>query len=257
MKRNKSAIVIMGLICVMFGFNSSSSVYNQNETYIQPGISVVKAANNDNVEKDNIEKDSSTSVNTMSNIEEKIALNKIIIKKEKEQIESVTYDKEDMTKLSGVTEQQMEKVLNEHGAGETMAHLSKAFVDSEKEHGVNAFIMAGIVALESGFATSRRAVEDNNLTGYEVYSDDSQGKIFSSQYNSVVQTASHLSDNYLEEGAVYYLGKSIDSVQLHYCPDEEYDKKWEIHVDNLANQFLEVYKNIYIKTNTEYETAMK
>ena len=26
--------------------------------------------------------------------------------------------------------------------------------------------MAGIVALESGFATSRRAIEDNNLTGY-------------------------------------------------------------------------------------------
>lgn len=55
--------------------------------------------------------------------------------------------------------------------GSKIIASASAFVEAEKKYGVNAFFMAGIVALESGFATSRRAIEDNNLTGYEVYSD--------------------------------------------------------------------------------------
>ena len=74
--------------------------------------------------------------------------------------------------------------------------------------------MAGIVALESGFATSRRAIEDNNLTGYEVYSDSSEGRLFNSHDESVLHTARHLSKNYLKEDSMYYNGLSVDAIQI-------------------------------------------
>jgi len=164
---------------------------------------------------------------------------------DKNRIESVSYLRENVTVISGITEEEMKEVLINTTGSKTMAHLSGAFVEAEKKYGVNAFFMAGIVALESGFATSRRAIEDNNLTGYEVYSDSSEGRLFSSHEESVLHTARHLSKNYLKEDAIYYKGLSVDAIQLSYCPDEEEDKKWEEKVDYIANNFLKTYDNLF------------
>lgn len=164
---------------------------------------------------------------------------------ESKRIEGVTYLRENVTVISGITEEEMKEVLLKTKGSKTMMHLANAFVDAEKKYGVNAFFMAGIVALESGFATSRRALEDNNLTGYEVYSDSSEGRLFSSHEESVLHTARHLSKNYLKEGAMYYNGLSVDAIQLMYCPDEEEDKKWEYKVDYLASNFLNTYDKLF------------
>ena len=164
---------------------------------------------------------------------------------EAKRIEGVTYLRENVTVISGITEEEMKEVLLKTKGSKTMMHLANAFVDAEKKYGVNAFFMAGIVALESGFATSRRALEDNNLTGYEVYSDSSEGRLFSSHEESVLHTARHLSKNYLKEGAMYYNGLSVDAIQLMYCPDEEEDKKWEYKVDYLASNFLNTYDKLF------------
>lgn len=155
----------------------------------------------------------------------------------------VAYKRNDMTLVSGITKEELKEVFMNYNGASTMAHLADALVDAEKEYGVNAFAMAGIVALESGFATSRRAVEDNNLTGYEVYSDASEGRLFNSQYESIMQTAKHLSKNYLTEGGSYFKGLSVDAVQDSYCPDDQYN--WHNKVDILASGFLKVYKEIY------------
>lgn len=164
---------------------------------------------------------------------------------EAKRIEGVTYLRENVTVISGITKEEMKEVLLNTTGSKTMVHLSEAFVEAEKKYGVNAFFMAGIVALESGFATSRRAVEDNNLTGYEVYSDSSEGRLFSSHEESVLHTAKHLSNNYLKEDAMYYNGLSVDAVQLMYCPDEKEDKRWEEKVDYLASNFLKTYENLF------------
>lgn len=170
--------------------------------------------------------------------------------KEKNRIDSVSYLRDNVTVISGITEEEMKEVLINTTGSKTMAHLASAFVKAEQEYGVNAFFMAGIVALESGFATSRRAVEDNNLTGYEVYSDSSEGRLFSSHDESVLHTARHLSKNYLKEDAIYYNGLSVDAIQIMYCPDEGKDKRWEEKVDYLANNFLKTYDTLFrIKTS--------
>lgn len=169
--------------------------------------------------------------------------------KEKNRIDSVSYLRDNVTVISGITEEEMKEVLINTTGSKTMVHLADAFVEAEQKYGVNAFFIAGIVALESGFATSRRAIEDNNLTGYEVYTDSSEGRLFSSHYESVLHTAKHLSKNYLKEGAVYYNGLSVDAVQLMYCPDEGKDKRWEEKIDYLANNFLHTYDNMFRSEN--------
>jgi len=165
--------------------------------------------------------------------------------KEKNRIQGISYLREDVTVISNITEEEMKEVLINTTGSKTMAHLASAFIKAEKEYGVNAFFMAGIVALESGFATSRRAVEDNNLTGYEVYSDSSEGRLFSSHDESILHTARHLSKNYLKEDGIYYNGLSVDAIQLMYCPDEGKDKRWEEKVDYLASNFLKTYDNLF------------
>ncbi len=177
-----------------------------------------------------------------------------IIKEENDisRIKNVTYDRNNITIISNITEEEMREVLLNTMSASTMEHLAKAFVEGEKSYNVNAFTMAAIVALESGYATSRRAIEDNNLTGFEVYSDSSKGKMFNSQDESVLQTAKHLSENYLKENGKYYNGLSVDAVQVKYCPDEGKNKRWEDKVHILADRFLETYNELY-KSKYIYE----
>lgn len=167
------------------------------------------------------------------------------IEKDKLRILSVDYNREDVTALSHITKDEMKEVLENTKGSNTMVHLSDTFVEAEDKYGVNAFFLAGIVALESGFATSRRAIEDNNLTGYEVYTDKSKGKLFSSQRESILQTAKNLSENYLKHESTYYKGLSVDAIQINYCPDEDFDKNWEGQVDYLSNSFLNTYNKIF------------
>lgn len=166
-------------------------------------------------------------------------------KVEKSRILNVNYYRENVKVLSNINKDEMEEVLKNTKGAKSMAHLANTFVEAEKKYEVNAFFMAGIVALESGFATSRRAVEDNNLTGYEVYTDKSKGKLFLNQQESILQTAKNLSENYLKEGSKYYKGLSVDAIQINYCPDEEFDKNWEGEVNSLSNSFLETYNELF------------
>lgn len=202
---------------------------------------------NELVNSEKVVKTNITKVKAISNNQDSKYIQKKSNQNETEiQKLQVTYKRENITIPSNITKEEMYNVLMNYKGASTMAHLSNAFVDAEKKYGVNAFTMAGIVGLESGFATSRRALEDNNLTGYEVYSDDSEGRLFSSQYESIMKTAKHLSLHYLTKGGEYYNGVSVDAVQVSYCPDEGKDKNWEGKVDQLASGFLQVYKNLYI-----------
>lgn len=232
MNLKKHLIICMCLVFMIFGFSQVSKYF---------------IVSGENLSLNNIDNE----IVTDEEIKKlKIEYEKLQDRKKEElieakRIEGVTYLRENVTVISGITEEEMKEVLLKTKGSKTMIHLANAFVDAEKKYGVNAFFMAGIVALESGFATSRRALEDNNLTGYEVYSDSSEGRLFSSHEESVLHTARHLSKNYLKEGAMYYNGLSVDAIQLMYCPDEEEDKKWEYKVDYLASNFLNTYDKLF------------
>lgn len=225
----KKIIILICLSSMMLGFSLSS----KNE--ISKKIKLDKV--DEEIKAENI---SESVVKYEKDIKKLMDYNK-----EEVRISNVNYIRKNITIPSGINNDEMKSVLLNTVGAKTMVHLADAFVEAENKYGVNAFFMAGVVALESGFATSRRAVEDNNLTGYEVYSDDSEGKLFKSQMESILQTAKHLNENYLTEGGVYYNGLSVDAVQIKYCPDEGKGKNWEGKVNELANSFLNTYNNLY------------
>lgn len=233
MNLKKYLVICICLLFIAFSFNILSKYSTVSGENLSLNNIDNEIANNEEAENLKIEYEK---LQTRIKNEEMIEINRV---------EGVTYLRENVTVISGITEDEMKEVLMNTTGLKTMAHLASAFVEAEKKYGVNAFFMAGIVALESGFATSRRAIEDNNLTGYEVYSDSSEGRLFNSHDESVLHTARHLSKNYLKEDSMYYNGLSVDAIQIMYCPDEEEDKRWEEKVDYLASNFLKTYDNLF------------
>lgn len=225
---------IISLICLssmMLGFNSSSRKAIAGNLNLR---SLDVQDKETKLEEDKLKE--------LKHKEEERKIAQIELEKaEVKRVQNVTYIRDNVTEVSGVTKEELEEVFMNTTSSSTMVHLAGAFVEAEETYGVNAFFLAGVVALESGFATSRRAIEDNNLTGYEVYSEDSEGRLFPSQTESILHTARHLRKNYLTQDALYYNGLSVDAIQIMYCPDEGKNKQWEKKVDNIANKFLNTY----------------
>ena len=111
---------------------------------------------------------------------------------------------------------------------------AKAYVKAEEKYYVNAVFLMGIAAHESAWGTSRRAREDNNLTGYGVTSDSAKGINKATKEEGLLTTAKPLHEKYLTAGGSYYAGTSAEDVNKHYCVGGE----WAAAVVNDAYQLM-------------------
>ena len=111
---------------------------------------------------------------------------------------------------------------------------AKAYVKAEEKYHVNAVFLMGIAAHESAWGTSRRAREDNNLTGYGVTSDSAKGINKATKEEGLLTTAKTLHEKYLTPGGSYYCGTSAQAVNKHYCVGGE----WAAAVVNDAYQLM-------------------
>lgn len=144
---------------------------------------------------------------------------------------SVSFNSNDVSQPSGVTVYHMKKAL----LGTAMHSFAEAFVQAEQEYGVNAFFLAGVVALESGWAKSERARNgSNNLTGHAVYNDTSVGTYFSSYTECVLITARDIARDYLSPNGIYNNGLSVDGVNTKYSASAD----WDIKVTEIAYSLL-------------------
>lgn len=171
-------------------------------------------------------------------------VNAVSVKRDKyivkyEPIKVLTYDPNNLTKPSNVTYGQLYSVLNGTGLGS----LTYSFIEAEKRYGINALFLAGLVATESTWGTSDRAIYQNNLTGHGVHLSTSRGSNFSSKEQSILQTASMLSKEYLSENGQYYNGKSIWAVNQKYSlyPNKSVNTEWarvinEIVINDIKNK---------------------
>ena len=71
----------------------------------------------------------------------------------------VSFNSEDVTQPSNVSLYHMKKALK----GTPLYKEAQSFVDAERQYGVNALFLAGIVANESAWGKSNRAQTQNNL----------------------------------------------------------------------------------------------
>lgn len=136
----------------------------------------------------------------------------------KEEKKTRFFDPKNVNSISNITVDDAKKMLS----GTQLYPEAEAFVKAERIHHVNAVFLMGIAAHESAWGTSRRAREDNNLTGYGVYSDSAKGINKPSKEEGLLATAETLHERYLTPGGSYYEGTSVADVNKHYCVGNEW-----------------------------------
>ncbi|MFI3211399.1 MAG: glucosaminidase domain-containing protein [Peptostreptococcaceae bacterium] len=121
--------------------------------------------------------------------------------------------------------------------GTALYELAPVFIECENEYGINAVFLASLAAHESAWGTSRRAVEDNNLTGFGVYSDSAVGINAYSKRDNLLQTTKWLKERYLTKGAIYYNGLSIQAINTRYCIGVNglSDFNWSTGIQRISN----------------------
>jgi beta-N-acetylglucosaminidase len=144
----------------------------------------------------------------------------------------VKYNPNDITEKSNITVAKLESFLE----GTALKGLSGAFKRAEEQYGINALFLVGLVANESGWGKSEKAVKYNNMTGHAVYSGLSRGSVFSSKDQSIMNTAELLATEYLQEGGEHYNGKSIWQVNIKYCQDKgKPNPIWSKTINDIAS----------------------
>ena len=128
------------------------------------------------------------------------------------------FNPNDVSALSHITVSDAKHILE----GTALYDDAKAYVKAEEKYHVNAVFLMGIAAHESAWGTSRRAREDNNLTGYGVTSDHAKGINKSTKEAGLLATAETLHEKYLTSGGSYYVGTSAAAVNKHYCVGGEW-----------------------------------
>ncbi|GEM_PF-6822411 len=127
---------------------------------------------------------------------------------------------------SGFSAAQIDTSWRRLGANDLVG-TGRYFVEAEEETGVNALVLAGIAACESGFGRSIIAREKNNLFGYGA-SDGSafeSAVSFDSHREGTITVASHLQRNYLSRSGRYYQGDNLHGINRYYATDRTWADK--------------------------------
>jgi len=102
-------------------------------------------------------------------------------------------------------------------AGTGMAGLGESLCLAEKETGVNALVLAGVIALESGWGSSKIARDKNNLAGLGAYDDCPGSAIrFGSREECVMYLARLLRDK---------PGDNLREIGIWYASDPRWARK--------------------------------
>lgn len=149
---------------------------------------------------------------------------------------NVNFNYYNLLEPSGITHSEMYNILADTG----LADVAWTIAQCEIDFGVNALVLAALLAEESWWGNSNRAKTQNNLSGFEVFDDYAVGAIFETRSASVVETARLLSQDYLTEGGKYYNGYSLNDVNTLYSANPN----WNKNINNIAKELVEKYRKI-------------
>lgn len=209
--------------------------------------------NNPEIEQVDINKITENCINQYKKQEfekEQIRVNNIIklkaIEDENNRKENVTYHYSNVTIKSGITAEELKQCINIYNPNNAISGLTEAIVLAEKKYNINAFFLTAIIAHESTWGKSNRAINQNNLGGVEVYSATSTGKTYNSKKSSVFGIAKFLRRDYLNTDGKYYNGLSTSDVNTAYCLKNDRkttDYHWTESINNIANGLENCYHN--------------
>lgn len=202
-------IEIIGAITISLaigvGVSANNHILDLEQELISKNAKIKSLSNENN--------DLSQKVSTLLNDNKKLSyqINDISFKK-------VGFNPDDLTQKSNVGQKQLELIFKNNEKYNGMIGLESSFINAEREFGVNAIFLLGIINQESNLGKSRRSIEDNNLCGYAIYNNNSKKK-FKSKDDCIVAMAKTLKNNYIDKGlnTVYDVGKV-------WCPNDEWSK---------------------------------
>ena len=166
---------------------------------------------------------------------------------------------------SGYSADEMNAMVNGKlsSSDSKMYNTGRTFVEKQNIYGVNALLMAGVAALESGWGTSSIAKQKNNLFGLNAV-DSSPGESadsFSSVEACINDFAeTYMSKRYLRAGWTYYhggfLGDKASGINVSYASDPYWGEKiasiaWEF--DNANNKKDQDKYTLGIKDMVPYD----
>ncbi|GAB6107329.1 glucosaminidase domain-containing protein [Fusibacter bizertensis] len=127
--------------------------------------------------------------------------------------------------------------IDEKLKGTDLEGLGASFVKAESDYGVNAWFLTGVAILESGYGTSKIALDKNNLFGFQAYDATpyASAATFSTKSESIDYVAKYLSEAYLTPGGTYYNGTSVDSIGQRYATDQNWSSKVKKIMANLLS----------------------
>ena len=113
-------------------------------------------------------------------------------------------------------------------AGTPLAGIGEALILAEAETGINALVLAGIIAHESGWGTSRLAQEKQNLAGLGAYDGQeySAGIRFDSRASSIMFLAELLAVKYAAGGCHFGGSHDLQGIGARYASDP----RWAVKV---------------------------
>ena len=224
--RNRKLIILALLVLILSNIFLATKKYQTTTQQLKDLQDNVKKleVDNEKLRKENKE---------LNDLTEEYKVELKIFKEKIMELSRARYDSSDISKKSNVTEIQLYNALE----GTNMQTLAWDIVEAENLYGVNSLFLTGLIAQESGFGTSRRFKEDNNVGGYEVYNDSARGRIFNSKSESVFAVAKLLNKHYLNKNGKYHKGTSSYAINISYCTTSEDGQfEWHSNIDKIANE---------------------
>lgn len=242
----KKLLKIFGLVALVVAFLFVSTSFKLKVEALNEVLNetIIEKESIINQLKDSIQEQRKLNEETIKEIE-KVTEKYENIKKDYEELEQkyleeitpVSFDPNNLWSKSNATVYDMTVAL----LGTELESLAYAYIKAEEEWGVNAIFLASLTAEESGWGSSDRAIYQNNLSGYAVYSSSAEGRTFSSKEESIMATAELICNSYLKPTGSYHRGISIYSVNESYCPNDE--GKWSSNISSIAFSLVEKINN--------------
>ena len=127
--------------------------------------------------------------------------------------------------ISGFTELDFERIWSVRAP--QLQGIGKALIDAEKQYGINALVLAGIIVHESHWGQSTLAAHKNNLAGLGAYDGSaySSALSFSSKADCVAFLAALLARDYLTPSGKHFNGSSLRGIGKSYASDPVWAEK--------------------------------
>lgn len=170
--------------------------------------------------------------------------------KNKQQLLSDITSNMQLNKPSGLTLEQFKKVLSdEKDKNKIFENNAEYFYYIEKQYNINGIFVAAVGIHESGWGTSKIAIQKNNLFGYGAYdSNPYNGAYEFTSYSESIDLIARVFVKYYlnpngtsiyggeKAAGTYYNGPTLSGINIKYASDKNWANAVFLHIKYLYNK---------------------